>query len=108
MVPDVLVERWQAAYRAYNAAGGDRAELARLSAAVAVAWRDIAAVPGLAWWLVAALSSAAEAFERQAQDWGRGGRCGVSGRPTERRNGSRHGGEPSGDWMGSRVSGSVK
>lgn len=106
MVPDVLVDRWQAAYGAYSAAEGDRAELARLSANVAVVWRDMAAMPGLAWWLVAALSAAAEAFERQARDWGGGSRCGVSSRPTEWRTGS-HRGESSGDRVRSFVSGSV-
>lgn len=106
-VPDVLVDRWQAAYGAYSAVEGDRAELVRLSLDVAAVWRDMAAVPGLAWWLVAALSAAAEAFERQAQEWGRGGsRCGVSSRPTEWRAGS-HRGEPSGDGVGLPVSGSV-
>ncbi|TDV54903.1 hypothetical protein [Actinophytocola oryzae] len=44
-------------------------EFARRSAAVAVAWRRMAAVPGLEWWVVGALWTAAEAYELQARDW---------------------------------------
>lgn len=106
-VPDVLVDRWQAVYREYSATEGNRAELARLSANVAVVWREMARVPGLEWWLVAALSAAAEAFERQAQDWAVARPRGGSGRPTEWRTGSHYRRELSGDHDRSSVSGSV-
>jgi hypothetical protein len=108
MVPDVLVGRWQAVYGAYSAAEGDRAELARLSAEVAAVWREMAAVPGLAWWLVAALSAGAEAFERQARDWGVGIPRDRSSRPAEWGTGSHRQGKPSGQWFRSPVSGGVK
>ena len=107
MVPDALVGRWQAAYSAYSAAEGDRAELARLSAEVAAAWREMAAVPGLGWWLVAALSAAAEAFERQAQDWSRSHPRARPSRPTEWQTGSHRQGGPSVDQLRPPVSGSV-
>jgi hypothetical protein len=106
MVPDVLVSRWQAVYSAYSAAGGDRAEVARLSADVAAVWREMAAVPGLAWWLEAALIHGAEAFERQSQDWGVP--RARSGRPSEWRTGSHYQGETSGARVGPSVLGSVQ
>jgi hypothetical protein len=108
MVPDALVDRWQAVYTAYSTAEGDRTELARLSANVATVWREMAAVQGLAWWLVAALSAGAEAFERQAQDWGGGHPRGRPNRPSDWRTGSHRQGEPSGDRFRSSASGSVK
>lgn len=89
-VPEDLVQRWEAVYGLYLSAPAGRAEPARLSAEVASAWRDIAAVPGLAWWVVAGLRTAAEAFERQAARWS-GARHELPGRPTERE------GEP-GTW----------
>jgi hypothetical protein len=107
-VPDALVGRWQAVYSAYSAAGGDRAELARLSAEVAAAWREMAGLPGFAWWLVAALTAGAEAFERQARDWGVGVPRGRSSRPSEWGIGSHRQGEPSGELFRSPVSGSVR
>lgn len=87
MVPEDLVQRWQAAYSEYLTA--DRLQvsepnpvkMARLALAVASSWRDLAAVQGLPWWLVASLTTSAEAFERQAR-WDRA--RAVPARPTER------------------------
>lgn len=93
MVPEDLVQRWQAIYSEYIAV--DRSErlsvdypakMARLAASVASAWRDMAATPGLPWWQVASLTTSAEAFEQQAvRDRSR---AAVSSRPTERGGGS--------------------
>lgn len=80
MVPDYLVERWESAYDAYRAASesvdastpGDRAaaeQMARASQAVATSWRDITVESDLSWWSVAAVTTAAQAFDHQAQDW---------------------------------------
>jgi hypothetical protein len=94
MVPVELVTRWQGVYGEYVAV--DRmgqmspnyaADMARLSAEVAAAWRDLAATPGLAWWLVAALTTAAEAFDRQARAWH--GSQASAGRPAEHGSGPR-------------------
>lgn len=73
---------WEAVYRDYVSASAradaqnrqDRQELAQVSARVAVTWRRLARAPGLDWWLVAAFSTAAEAMEQQARDWGINGR----------------------------------
>jgi hypothetical protein len=81
-VPEELVQRWEAVYGRYLSAPADRAKMARLSTEVAAAWREIAAVPGLTWWTVAALRTAAEAFERQASMPPQ-----PLGRPTERGSG---------------------
>lgn len=80
MVPDYLVERWENAYGAYRAASelvdasipGDRAaaeQMAEASQAVAAAWRDITVGSDLSWWSAAAVITAAQAFDHQAQDW---------------------------------------
>ena len=89
-MPNVLVDRWQAVYSAYSSADGDQVESARLSADIAGVWREMAAVPGLAWWLVAALRTAAEAFERQARNWSGTIPRGRSSRPTELSTRARH------------------
>lgn len=71
---------WEAAYRQYGRAWettarsgkGDPAaarEMAAASWAVAAAWRQIAAATTLPWWTLAALESAAGAFESQARDY---------------------------------------
>lgn len=86
LVSDELVQRWEALYGRYLAAPAGGVESARLSAEVAAAWREIAAVPGLAWWLVAGLRTAAEAFDRQAARWS-GATREPQGRPTERDSG---------------------
>lgn len=80
LVPADLVRIWEDVYRDYLATSslldagdaGKRELLARLSAQVSVTWRRMAeAVPGREWWLKAALLTAAEAMEHQAQDWSR-------------------------------------
>jgi hypothetical protein len=92
MVPEDLVQRWQAAYSEYltedrlQTSAPNPVKMARLAAAVAAAWRDLASVPGLPWWLVASLTTSAEAFERQAR-WDRS--RAVPDRPTERGSGPR-------------------
>jgi hypothetical protein len=72
---------WEGAYRQYGRAWewtarspkGDPAaarEMASASWAVASAWRQIAAVTTtLPWWTLAAIESAAAAFEAQARDY---------------------------------------
>lgn len=80
MVPDYLVKRWESAYDAYRAASqlvdasapGDTAaaeHMALASQAVATAWREMAVESNLTWWSAAALTTAAQAFDQQAQDW---------------------------------------
>jgi hypothetical protein len=80
MVPDYLVERWESAYSAYRTASelvnssapGDSAaaeHMAQASHAVAAAWRDITVESDLSWWSIAAVTTAAQAFDHQAQDW---------------------------------------
>lgn len=71
---------WEAAYRQYGRAVEARArsgkgdpaaarEMARASRAVAAAWRQIAAASSLPWWILAAIESAAGAFECQAREY---------------------------------------
>ncbi|TCP56679.1 hypothetical protein EV191_101625 [Tamaricihabitans halophyticus] len=80
MVAKKSVRAWEEAYRRYGAASDHAArlrevdaataqEMAWASFAVAAAWRHIAHDRDLAWWTVAALESAAQAFEDQAEDW---------------------------------------
>ena len=70
---------WEAAYRQYGRAWETTArsgksdpaaaqEMAAASWAVAAAWRQIAAATTLPWWTLAAIESAAAAFEAQARD----------------------------------------
>jgi hypothetical protein len=93
MVPDDLVERWQAAYRDYGRASqvvattepGNR-DAARMMAAasrdVAAGWRVLGEAPGLPWWTSAAVGAAVQAFEFQARDWeARAARDGYSAAP---------------------------
>src|SRR3981189_317812 len=74
------VRAWEDAYREYGAvsemAAGSptvdettAAKLAHASWAVASAWRFIGSDCELAWWVLAAVESAAEAFEDQARHW---------------------------------------
>jgi hypothetical protein len=74
------VRVWEAAYRQYGRAWemtarcgkGDPAaarEMATASWAVAAAWRQIASATRLPWWTLAALESAAGAFEAQAREY---------------------------------------
>ena len=71
---------WEAAYRQYGRAWETTArsgkddptaarEMAAASWAVAAAWRQIAAATTLPWWTLAALESAAGAFESQARQY---------------------------------------
>lgn len=102
-MPAELVERWQLVYSAYLTA--DRLQgsepnpvkMARLARDVASVWRDMASVPGMPWWLVAPLTTSAEAMERQAK-WDNA--KAVPARPTEPGSGPRplHPGE---GWYGS-------
>ncbi|MFL6124965.1 hypothetical protein [Actinophytocola sp.] len=80
MVPDYLIGHWESAYDSYRAASemvdvsvpGDNAaaeQMANASHAVAAAWRDIAVETSLPWWSAAAVTTAAQAFDQQAQDW---------------------------------------
>ena len=77
---ETSLRAWEGAYRYYGRAWewtarspkGDPAaarEMASASWAVAAAWRQIAAATTLPWWILAALESAAAAFESQARDW---------------------------------------
>lgn len=74
---------WEAAYRHYGRAWEATArcgkddpaaarEMAAASWAVAAAWRQIAAATTLPWWALAAIESAAGAFESQAREYGTG------------------------------------
>jgi hypothetical protein len=78
--PEPLVRAWEMAYRQYGLANELSARLpsddpaaawqmATASWGVASAWREIASVVRLPWWLFAAVEAAAEAFETQARDW---------------------------------------
>ena len=71
---------WEAAYRQYGRAWETTArcgksdpaaarEMAAASWAVAAAWRQIAAATRLPWWVLAAIESAAGAFESQAREY---------------------------------------
>ncbi|HKS46869.1 MAG TPA: hypothetical protein VJT49_17515 [Amycolatopsis sp.] len=66
-VSEDLIRAWEDAYRRYGSAAG--ANVAPASRAVALAWRDIASTSRLPWWVLAAVESAAEAFEDQAEQW---------------------------------------
>jgi hypothetical protein len=77
---DKSTRSWETAYRQYGRAWemtarcgkGDPAaaqEMAAASWAVAAAWRQIAAATRLPWWVLAAIESAAGAFESQARDY---------------------------------------
>ena len=92
-VPDEVIARWEAAYRDYLRVGvlraetrRERLELAGVLRAVAEGWREIAATPGLEWWVLAALSAAAETAEQQAREFS-------SPRPWARESHGRHGGD---------------
>jgi hypothetical protein len=80
MAPDKSTRAWEATYRQYGRAWewtarsqkGDPAaarEMASASWAVAAAWRQIAATTTLPWWALAAIESAAAAFEAQAREY---------------------------------------
>ncbi|MGH3787495.1 MAG: hypothetical protein ACRDRG_13310 [Pseudonocardiaceae bacterium] len=80
MASEKSTRAWEAAYRQYGRAWewtarsgkGDPAaarEMATASWAVAAAWRQIAAGTTLPWWTLAAIESAAGAFEAQAREY---------------------------------------
>jgi hypothetical protein len=80
VVPDKSVRVWEVAYRRYGrawettarSAKGDpvaAGEMASASWAVAAAWRQIAVATTLPWWTLAAIESAAGAFEAQAREY---------------------------------------
>ena len=80
MAADQYTRAWEGAYRYYGriweltarSPKGDPAaarEMAAASRAVAAAWRRIEAATTLPWWTIAALQSAAAAFEEQAQKY---------------------------------------
>ncbi len=80
MASDKSTRAWESAYRQYGRAWewtarsgkGDPAaarEMAAASWAVAAAWRQIAAATTLPWWTLAAIESAAGAFEAQAREY---------------------------------------
>jgi lysozyme family protein len=80
MASEKVTRVWEAAYRHYGRAWeatarsgkGDLAaarEMAAASWAVAAAWRQIAAATTLPWWALAAIESAAGAFESQAREY---------------------------------------
>jgi lysozyme family protein len=62
---------WEAAYRHYGHIWEPAAarKMAAASWAVASAWRQIEAATTLPWWAVAAIESAAAAFEEQARKY---------------------------------------
>lgn len=113
VVPDVLVQGWQDVYREYmtaaqtrNTTPENRANMARLSAEVATAWRQMTTTPELEWWMTAALTAAAEAFEQQAQEWGHSLRT-ASIQVTDRQRGRRQG-KSTENWLRSPAFGDVK
>jgi hypothetical protein len=77
---DKSARAWEAAYRRYGRAWETTArsgkgdpvaarEMASASWAVAAAWRQIATATTLPWWTLAAIESAAGAFEAQAREY---------------------------------------
>lgn len=78
-MPENVVARWESAYRRYREASkvassvaGDQTvarEMVAASRDVAALWREMESTADLPWWLLAALSAAAQAFEFQARDW---------------------------------------
>ena len=77
MASDKTTHAWEAAYRQYGRAWemtarsrkGDPAAAREMAAASwAAAWRQIAAATTLPWWTLAAIESAAGAFESQARE----------------------------------------
>jgi hypothetical protein len=75
MVPADLIERWEAAYRRYCDVSSvatvriTARAMAVASRDVAIAWRQISLQTGLPWWTLAAVGSAAQAFELQAGEF---------------------------------------
>ena len=90
-VADEAIRSWESAYRNYGQVRNVpvvpseisaelRRQMVSASWAVASAWRQIARTRRLPWWLLAAVESAAQAFEAQARDWeARGSASSASG-----------------------------
>jgi len=70
MVAKDLVVTWEDTYRRYESAVGN--DVTEASRALAGTWRELAAAVELPWWLSAAVRSAAQAFEHQADAWAGG------------------------------------
>lgn len=80
MVTSTQVRDWEQAYGHYGASSevvartgqpsaATAQDMASASWAVAESWHAIACNPELPWWMLAALKSAAQAFEEQAHYW---------------------------------------
>ena len=78
IVLESSVQHWVVAYQEYRRASqvadvGSRYSAAHAVAtaswAVASAWRELAAAPGLPWWVLAAVNTSARVFEEQAREW---------------------------------------
>lgn len=80
MVSEEMVRRWEVVYRRYIEASKRAAvsyvadqdaarEMLIASQEVANAWRAMESTPDLPWWIAAAVTAAAQAFEFQARDW---------------------------------------
>jgi hypothetical protein len=67
MVVQYMILAWEDAYRKYESAEVN--DVGAASRAVATAWQELAEYSELPWWLCAAVRSAAQAFEHQAQEW---------------------------------------
>ena len=63
------VSAWEWTTRSPKGDPAAAREMASASWSVAAAWRQIATATTLPWWILAALESAAAAFESQARDW---------------------------------------
>lgn len=79
IAPAELVAEWERAYQQYSQASDwvtnqpDSPQAAHAtattSAEVARLWLDLSRLPGLGWWAVAALQTAARTYETQSRDW---------------------------------------
>jgi len=80
MASDNAARAWEASYRRYGHAWEATArsgkgdpiaarEMAAASWAVAAAWRQIVTATALPWWALAAIETAAGAFEAQAREY---------------------------------------
>jgi hypothetical protein len=75
------VKAWESVYRACSEAEGE--DITGSSREVAIAWRSLAESTRLPWWLRAAVYSAAEAFEQQAEAWAAYNGSGAGGERTD-------------------------
>jgi hypothetical protein len=114
-VPAELLAIWERVYREYLSVAqspvtatsmAHRQEMSQRSADVARVWRDMAAIPGLEWWLVTALTAAAEAYEQQARDFSRAASGATPRRPAEEPSGPRRI-RPDQTWFDSTARGNL-